>query len=119
MIYVTLILSDNEWSKILNAAAFYWPTQKIDTVMSRQESTRRLLLSGIDQLRSLSPAERQTVTFRLIRTGTRESSSRAGERFSTERPDTFADFPSSNFKPLAVRRGTIPSGKLSSGVLRR
>jgi len=59
LIYVTLVLSDNAWAKILNAAALYWPTQKIDTMTSRQESIRRLLLSGIDQLRAVSTAERQ------------------------------------------------------------
>ena len=59
MIYVTLILSDNEWSKILNAAAVYWPGQRIDTVMSRQETIRRLLLSGIDQLRAAAVSEQR------------------------------------------------------------
>jgi hypothetical protein len=59
VIYVTLILSDNDWNKVLNAAAVYWPSQKIDAVMRRQESIRRLLLSGIDQLRCASASERQ------------------------------------------------------------
>jgi len=43
-----------------------------------------------------------------LRTSPRGSSSRAGERFSTNSPDTFTQtVPSPNFKPLAAWRRTI------------
>ena len=51
MLYVTMILTSNEWQKVKSAAAEYWPGSPLDTQMSRQEASRRLLLSGIDQLR--------------------------------------------------------------------
>jgi hypothetical protein len=48
MLFVTLVLTSNEWQKIKSAAAEYWPGSPLDTQMSRQEASRRLLLSGID-----------------------------------------------------------------------
>jgi hypothetical protein len=54
-----MILTSNEWAKIKAAAALYWPDAALDTQMSRQEASRRLLLSGIDQLRQVAQAERQ------------------------------------------------------------
>ena len=59
MLFVTLVLTSNEWQKIKTAAATYWPGAALDTQMSRQEASRRLLLSGIDQLRATAQAERQ------------------------------------------------------------
>ena len=59
MLFVTLVLTSNEWGKIKSAAATYWPGAALDTQMSRQEASRRLLLSGIDQLRQAAQAERQ------------------------------------------------------------
>jgi hypothetical protein len=59
MLYVTMILTSNEWSKIKSAAAEYWPSNPLDTQMSRQEASRRLLLSGIDQLRQAAAVERE------------------------------------------------------------
>jgi hypothetical protein len=59
VLYITLILTSNEWQKIKAAAALYWPDAALDTQMSRQEASRRLLLSGIDQLRQAAQGERQ------------------------------------------------------------
>jgi hypothetical protein len=59
MLFVTLVLTSGEWTKIKDAAAQYWPTTPLDTQMSRQEASRRLLLSGIDQLRATAQAERR------------------------------------------------------------
>jgi hypothetical protein len=59
MLFVTLVLTSGEWTKIRDAAALYWPTTPLDTQMSRQEASRRLLLSGIDQLRASAQAEQQ------------------------------------------------------------
>jgi hypothetical protein len=54
-----LRLLGNEWAKIKDAAALYWPDAALDTQMSRQEASRRLLLSGMDQLRATAQAERR------------------------------------------------------------
>jgi len=82
VIYVTLILSDNDWNKVLNAAAVFWPSQKIDTVMSRQESIRRLLLSGIDQRRWASASERQNAVTSYARTSSLPAQSASSRRLS-------------------------------------
>jgi hypothetical protein len=54
-----MILTSNEWQKVKSAAAEYWPGNPLDTQMSRQEASRRLLLSGIDQLRQAAAEERE------------------------------------------------------------
>ena len=59
MLYITMILTSNEWAKIKAPAAQYWPDAALDTQMSRQEASRRLLLSGIDQLRQAAAQEQQ------------------------------------------------------------
>jgi len=59
MLFITMVLSSSEWDKIKSAAATYWPNATLDPQMSRQEASRRLLLSGIDQLRATAQAERQ------------------------------------------------------------
>ena len=59
MLYITMILTSNEWAKIKAAAAQYWPDAALDTQISRQEASRRLLLSDIDQLRRAAAQEQQ------------------------------------------------------------
>jgi hypothetical protein len=39
MLYITMILTSNEWAKIKAAAALYWPDAALDTQMSRQEAS--------------------------------------------------------------------------------
>jgi hypothetical protein len=63
MLFVTLVLTSNEWQKIKSAAAEYWPGNPLDTQMSRQEASRRLLLSGIDQLREARANEQQVNSY--------------------------------------------------------
>ena len=59
MVFITLVLSSNEWEKIRATAQTYSPREQLDCQMSRNECCRRLLLGGIDQLRSVSASERQ------------------------------------------------------------
>jgi hypothetical protein len=37
MLYITMILTSNEWAKIKAPAAQYWPDAALDTQMSRQK----------------------------------------------------------------------------------
>ena len=45
------------------ATGRYWPDAALDTQMSRQEASRRLLLSGIDQLREARANEQQVNSY--------------------------------------------------------
>ena len=67
MVFITLVLSTNEWEKIRATAQTYRPSEQLDRQMSRNECCRRLLLGGIDQLRSVSPAERQAAVSNYAR----------------------------------------------------
>ena len=45
---VTLLLADEEWSKVRRVAEAAWPGAVLDRQMSRAEACRRLLLAGLD-----------------------------------------------------------------------
>ena len=50
MLYITMILTSNECAKIKAAATRYWPDAALDTQMSRQEASRRLLQPPVDKI---------------------------------------------------------------------
>ena len=51
MIYITVTINDNEWTRIRDAASRFWPDEHIDTYLSRNETCRRFILGAVEQLR--------------------------------------------------------------------
>jgi len=48
---ITLLLNDSEWRRISEVARLFWPNKVLDGQLSRNEATRRLLLTfGLDAM---------------------------------------------------------------------
>ena len=63
MLGVTVNLTSDEWIKIANAALEQWPTEA--QTLSRAEIVRRYTMTGIQSLKSASPADQSRATHQL------------------------------------------------------
>jgi hypothetical protein len=58
---VTLLLADEEWSKVRRVAEAAWPGAVLDRQMSRAEACRRLLMAGLNSIPNANLAAGEAV----------------------------------------------------------
>jgi hypothetical protein len=59
MVFVTVVLSSDEWLQVSQAANRNWPQEPLETEMSRNEACRRFCLIGVSKLSGTTGAQRK------------------------------------------------------------
>jgi hypothetical protein len=114
---VTLLLADEEWSKIRRVAEAAWPGAVLDRQMSRAEACRRLLLAGLNRYRMRTSPRWSDRCNRVGMTLGRSCREPATDAEEPVQYDSDADLAVSVLRVCALRSRPAAAGQRAAGVL--